>query len=52
MNAQMRSTESAVASSARSSEPTLGCPSALTSRSLWLNGVAGDGRERNRIPER
>ena len=51
-NAQIRSTESAVASSARSSEPTFGWPSALTSRSLWLNGVGRQRRQRKRIAER
>jgi hypothetical protein len=42
-NAQIRSTESALASSARSSEPMFGWPSALISRSLSLSGVAGNG---------
>ena len=51
-NAQIRSTESAVASSALSSEPMFGWPSALTRRSLWLNGVAGSGGKFDGLTQR
>lgn len=46
----MRSTESAVASSALSSEPMFGWRSAFTKRSLWLNGVAGNAGNGNGSP--